>query len=85
MFKSNFATYPNTTEYTSYGQNLAQATRTFVAALFAVQPAKTKVAKPKANDRKRAANIASLYRIAAGFDSVSPNLAAELRHIAGRN
>lgn len=81
MATSNFATYTDTTSAGSYAENLGRAARDFLRALLAVRPAAA-VATPA---RATTADIRKLYRLAAGFDSVSPSLAAELRHIAGRD
>lgn len=83
---SNFATYPNVNAGASYGENLANAARGFFAALFAVKPP---VAEKKADEivtpRSRLANMRKLYAMAAEHESLSPNLAAELRAFANRD
>lgn len=81
MSNMNTAVYPQNHFNGTYGENLVRAARIFVAALFAAKP----VAKPvvaEATPKARAADLRSLYRLASSFDSVSPNLAAELRSIA---
>jgi hypothetical protein len=40
--------------------------------------------KAQAPERTRAADIRILYQLASDYDSISPNLAAQLRGIAGR-
>lgn len=62
-----------------YFRNLAVAARAFAAALLAVPAAKEKVVARKEVD------VFHLYRLAASYDSVMPNLANELRTIANRS
>ena len=87
MFKSNLVTYPQTGNEDTYGQNLGRAARAFLGALLAVKPAKreVKLAEKEISPKVRAASIRKLYQLAASYDSISPNLAAELRQIAGRD
>jgi hypothetical protein len=91
MLKSNLATYPNTQSGASYGRNLAEAARAFVAALLAIQPAKPQSVEAESVDaqfqapsRARAISLRKLYQLAASHDTVNPSLAAELRSIAAR-
>lgn len=59
---------------TNYLANVAAAARDLLAAIFAVKTAKT----------SGETSIGDLYRMAASYDSVMPNLAQELRAIALR-
>lgn len=86
MFRSNLATYPNGAAELGYAENLAQAARSFIGALFAVKPVRSTAAElPKASVRQKAATVRKLYQMAASYDSISPSLAAELRNLAGRD
>jgi hypothetical protein len=87
MATTNFASYDNTSSAGSYADNLGRAARGFLQALLAVQPSVVPAGRRKAAvlTRGRTADIRKLYRLAADFDTVSPSLAAELRHIAGRD
>lgn len=70
----------------SYGQNVGRAARALLAALLAVSPRSPAAqASSKAVPENREASILHLYRLAASYDSVMPNLAQELRAIASRN
>lgn len=83
---SNLATYPNSNGGVSYGENLAQAARSFIAALFAVKPpVQEKKADEVITPRSRLANMRKLYAMAAEHESLSPSLAAELRSFASRS
>ena len=62
----------------SYFENVAGAARALLAALFAVRP------QAPVADKADAVSVARLYRMAASYDSVMPNLAQELRIIALR-
>ncbi|MGV3654945.1 MAG: hypothetical protein ACO1N5_12080 [Noviherbaspirillum sp.] len=67
----------------AYVANVAQAARSLVAALTSYSR------KPSANrttaaQRRRAKSIFQLYQMAGQFDSISPSMASELRHIAAR-
>lgn len=72
----------------TYGQNVAQAARALLAALFAIAPTRPQEqaaseAAPAARTRAREeVSLARLYRLAGSYDSVMPNLAQELRMIA---
>jgi hypothetical protein len=85
MLKSTLATYPHGAIETGYAENLVQAARGFVAALFAVRPVPTVSRQSEVTPRRKAATVRELYRMAANYDSISPSLAAELRHLAGRD
>jgi hypothetical protein len=87
MATTNFAGYTDTTSAGSYAENLGRATRGFLRALLAVRPAAAPVVRKQAAvlARRKGADVRKLYRLAAGYDTVSPGLAAELRHIAGRD
>lgn len=87
MFKSDLATYPQVSGQDTYTKNLGRAARVFLAALLAAKPVDREVAvsKRKVSERARSKDIATLYRLAGSHDSISPNLAAELRFIAGRD
>jgi hypothetical protein len=54
------------------------------AALFAVKSVKPVAAAARVSLRAKARDVAALYRLASRYDSVMPNLASELRHIASR-
>ena len=65
----------------AYLANVAQAVRSLFVALASYSPAyKT----ASAADRRRAKSIFQLYQMAGQFDSISPSMASELRHIAAR-
>lgn len=61
----------------SYLENVAGAARALLAAIFAVRP-------QAAAEKTDEVSVARLYRLAASYDSVMPNLAQELRVIAMR-
>ncbi|SNS33849.1 hypothetical protein SAMN06265795_102279 [Noviherbaspirillum humi] len=72
----------------SYGENLGRAFRAFIAALVAGRPVDASLkaqAVAETSARKRVSGLRQLYALASQYDSVSPNLAAELRFIAGRD
>ncbi len=88
MFNSKLASYPYTNPIgTSYGENLGRAARSFLAALLAIEPARTDVRAAQASDADldRGATAAELQRLARKFDVIMPNQAAELRYLAGRD
>jgi len=72
-----------------YLTNVGNAVRSLLAALLAVKPRQAKVVTAAIETRKetvraKARNLAQLYRMANQYDSVMPNLAAELRSVASR-
>lgn len=83
MHTFTHATYPQHDLHGSYGKNLSRAARVFVMALFGVQPAVEKSALQrrtnKEQERARTGDLAKLYRLASSYDSISPNLANEIR------
>lgn len=87
MIKSNLATYPHVEVHDGYAHNVSRAARALIAAVLAVNPAapEAAVAKPSISERRRAKSVFELYRLAGSYDTVSPNLAAELRFIAARD
>ncbi|GIZ50029.1 hypothetical protein [Noviherbaspirillum aridicola] len=62
----------------SYLENVGVAARNLLAAIFAVRP------QAPVAEKTDEVSIAKLYRMAASYDSVMPNLAQELRTIALR-
>ena len=62
----------------SYLENVGTAARNLLAAIFAVRP------QARAPRKTGEVNLGQLYRLAASYDSVMPNLAQELRTIALR-
>lgn len=62
----------------SYGANVGRAFRSLLAALLAVKPAGQAAPAAKLRDQL------ALFRLARDYEALSPNLAAELRSIAGR-
>lgn len=71
----------------SYVQNLGAAARAFIAALLAVEPRQAvdgEVRESAAMLRARAKDVAMVNRMADRYQSMSPNLAAELRFMASR-
>lgn len=83
MSAANFSDY----QYPSYSENLAQAFRSFLAALLAVKPIQRQTAgqPPARSARERVRTIKALYRMAGDCETLSPNLAKELRFLAGRD
>lgn len=85
-----FDSYSNT----SYFANVGRAARGLIAALMAHKPAAAPAASSAAAEtapamsasaqRRKAASLATLYELARREDSLSPNLAAELRFMASR-
>ena len=76
---------------TSYFANVGRAARGLIAALMAQKPAAAVEAVTEAApamsasaQRRKAASLATLYELARREDSLSPNLAAELRFMASR-
>ncbi|MET0963328.1 MAG: hypothetical protein ABWY05_11035 [Noviherbaspirillum sp.] len=63
---------------TSYAENVGRAFRSLLAALLAVKPQES--VSPRAKLRSQLA----VFRLAKQYESLSPNLAAELRFIASR-
>ena len=65
MFKSDLATYPQTSGHDTYAKNLGRAVRVFLAALLAAKPVDREVVvtKHKMSERARAKSIAELYRL----------------------
>lgn len=61
-----------------YAENVGRAFRSFLAALLAIKP--EQAATPRAKVR----NQLAVFRLARQYESLSPNLAAELRYIASR-
>jgi hypothetical protein len=70
-----------------YLSNVARAARGLAAALLAVPPVAevTAVAQPEVRSAAKVKNVAALFRMARQYDSVMPNLAAELRSLAARD
>ena len=70
----------------TYAHNLASAARTFLAALLAVAPRRVDgdPSESAAARRARAKDVAMVNRMADQCQSMSPNLAAELRFMASR-
>ena len=62
-----------------YAQNVGHAFRALLAALLAVKP------QPLASQRAKLRNRLAVHRLARQYETLSPNLAAELRFIAGRD
>jgi hypothetical protein len=81
MFRSNLATYPYISHGPTYGQNLARATRGFLAALLAVDP--EELAPEHEADGEKEEGIEEINALASRFDDIMPNQAAELRYLAG--
>lgn len=69
-----------------YLHNVGRAARALLAALISVpQTPAPATAKEKVRTADQDVSIYRLYRMAAQYDSVMPNLAQELRVIAARN
>ena len=72
-----------------YFADVSKAARAFASALFAAQErqyiAQEVVTKSAPSERARAKSRASLFSLASQYESFSPNLSAELRHLAGRD
>lgn len=64
--------------HSSYAGNVGRAFRSLLAALLAIKPAQP--ATPRAQLRNRMA----VFSLAKQYETLSPNLAAELRYIASR-
>ena len=84
MHTFNHATHLQHDLNGSYSQNLSRAARLFIVALFGVKPAVEKSAVQQRDNKESAkpVNRANLYRLASSYDSISPNLANEIRAIA---
>nr|WP_314629410.1 hypothetical protein [uncultured Noviherbaspirillum sp.] len=63
---------------TSYAQNVGYAFRSLLAALLAVK------AQPPVSQRVKLRDQLAVFRLAREYETLSPNLAAELRFIASR-
>ncbi|MBI1889335.1 MAG: hypothetical protein HYS18_01675 [Burkholderiales bacterium] len=81
MFRSNLATYPYISHGPSYGQNLARATKGFLAALLAQDLDEFESTHPA--DVDRVEGIEEINALATHFDELMPSQAAELRYLAG--
>lgn len=68
----------------AYVSNVAEAVRSLAVALFSYSPVRQSVARPKAVQRRKAKSVYALYQMAGQYETLSPSLAAELRHIAAR-
>jgi len=74
-----------------YLANLGQAVRQLGAALVAVRQIKTEPGRTDASvcgnpsQQPRKKDLAQLYQLANQYDSVMPNLAAELRYMASHD
>ena len=62
----------------TYAQNLGYALRSLLAALLAVKPAQPASPRSALRDQR------AVFRLAREYETLSPNLAAELRFIASR-
>lgn len=62
----------------TYAQNVGDAFRSLLAALLAVKPAQPASLRSKLRDQL------AVFRLAREYETLSPNLAAELRFIASR-
>ena len=62
----------------SYAENVGRAFRSLLAALLAIKP------QQPATPRARLRDQLAVFRLAAQYESLSPNLASELRYIASR-
>lgn len=84
MHTFNHATYPQHDLTGSYRENLSRAARLFIVALFGIKPAVKIPAVQQREDTKSTGtvNLAKLYRLACSYDSISPELANEIRAIA---
>jgi hypothetical protein len=81
MTSSAFAISSTSSLDRSYAANLGLAARAFIAALLAVKPAQMPAVR-EASPRDRARARAELIRLAAKYESLSPNLSRELEHFA---
>jgi hypothetical protein len=81
MHAFTHATYPQPDLNRTYGANLSRAARLFIMALFGIEPAGKRSAAQQRDNKKNAktVNLAKLYRLASSYDSISPNLANEIR------
>jgi hypothetical protein len=64
---------------TTYAQNVGYALRSLLAALLAVKPQQAVSPRSKLRDQL------AVFKLAHQYESLSPNLAAELRCIASRD
>lgn len=62
----------------SYAENVGSAFRSLLAALLAVKPQESVSPRAKVRDQL------AVFRLAKQYESLSPNLASELRYIASR-
>lgn len=87
MTTSTFSSYPASQGNGNYAGNLSRAFAALIGALFASRPHAS--AQPKAvaagTEARETVNLASLYRLASGRDSLNPALLAELKAISERN
>ena len=71
-------TFPHAAADSSYAENVGIAFRSLLAALLAIKP------QQPASPRAKVQNQLAVFRLAKQYESLSPNLAAELRYIASR-
>lgn len=87
MSTTTFSSYPASQGNGNYAGNLSRAFAALIGALFAARP--QPAAQPKvnaaANEARDTVDLASLYRLASGRDSLNPALLAELKAISERN
>lgn len=90
MTTTTFSSYPASQGNGNYAGNLSRAFAALIGALFAARP--QPAAQPKVNAAVTAAStardtvdLASLYRLASGRDSLNPALLVELKAISERN
>jgi hypothetical protein len=82
------ATYHHNDGLRHYFTDVGNAARAFAAALFAARErqfvAQEVVAKPTVSERARMKSYMKILSLASQYEATSPNLAAELRHLAAR-
>lgn len=86
MTTSTFSTYPASQPTGNYAGNLSCAFAQLISALFAARPQAAVLPQPAAvvSEARKTINLAKLYRLSSGRDTVSPALLAELKAVSER-
>lgn len=85
MTTSTFSTYPASQGAGNYSGNLGRAFAALIGALFAARPQASAMPKAAKTEVADSINLAKLYRLSSGRDSLNPALLAELKAISERS
>lgn len=87
MTTSTFSSYSASQENGNYAGNLSRAFAALIGALFDARPQPVTQVKAAAtvSEARDTVNLARLYRLSSGRDSLNPALLAELQTISERN